>query len=110
MSYHDVSRATVIYMIICDLYNSNHAKYGLTFCDEEAQRNIYHTVVKNLNKINPLESEHFSVDVSRVPSDRDPDWTTIPIRDLDTTDFPFRLPEIQPAELSTIISFTGGIL
>ena len=38
-----------------------------------------------------------------------PIFSIVPMKDLETIPLPFSLPEIQPDQLNTIISFTGGI-
>ena len=91
------------------MHIDNHPKYHLTFANEEGQKYIFSLIEEYLNRINPLttfDNPSFAFPTSL----EDPDFTTVPLWDLDSAvqDCPLDLPQMDEKDTNDIYSFSGG--
>ena len=107
-----VPRPIVLYSACCGIFNANHAKFKLTFTDEEGQNMIFENVIRNMNLVNTLSCVEFSIDLYSCPREDDPDWVCVALKDIDQAleeDMPFGIQELLPEDLALIISMCGGL-
>ena len=95
-----MSKLTLIYANSIDLFNLGHVKFLTRFANEDEQREIVERVKNLLNRPNPMDSGlRFSFDFTKCPGERDREWTSFAIADLDQyrNAFPIPIPLLGSA-------------
>ena len=94
--FTQLSRESIIYGVICSLYNSFHPKFFLKFISQEEQEHFANLLRKRCLAYNPMTAENlgYGVNVQEFPSDDDPDWESIAMEELDQRRKDWNLPTL----------------
>ena len=100
--YAEVSRITVIFACICDLYMRNYSPKMIKYVDEDGKRRLLQQMVENINHANGFDSDDVElredINLTRLPKrDNSEGWTSVKISELDTVlgQFPVSIPSLQ---------------